>query len=253
VIVDCHTHVPSEAVAPRDRKLAISGSQRRHGIDHSLLFTLDGLFGDADRHNQILAAYVAKDPARLSGFATVNPREARAADDLRVAIRGYGLRGLKLHPWLQGFHPLDPSMQVIGETAAELGIPILFHDGTPPYSTPLQVAAFAARHPDVQVILGHAGLLDLWSEALAASQRHPNVWLCFCGPPTYALQEMVDRGPRERMLFGSDIGFGGGSGYGGSPNDDIVRHRLSQVRTLGLPPDDLEALLGGNATRLLGL
>ena len=70
------------------------------------------------------------------------------------------------------------------------------------------------------------------------------MWLCLCGPPTYALQQIVDRVPRERLLFGSDIGFGA---------DYQLRHRLGQIHALDLDEDDRAAILGGNAARLLGL
>jgi predicted TIM-barrel fold metal-dependent hydrolase len=254
MIIDCHNHVPSEAAAPADRRLAILETQMRHGIDHSLLFTMDGMFGDADRHNRILAEYVAQAPERVTGFATVDPRHPQAVEHLEAAVRVHGLRGLKVHPWLQGIHPLDPSMAPIGHAAARLGIPMLFHDGTPPYATPLQVAAFAERHPDVRVVLGHAGLLELWPEALAAAQRLENVWLCLCGPPTHGLRSIVRDGPTDRIVVGSDFGFGGGSAYDVTQaNDDQVRHRIDQVRTLPMAAATREAILGGNARRLLGM
>jgi predicted TIM-barrel fold metal-dependent hydrolase len=121
---------------------------------------------------------------------------------------------------------------------------MLFHDGTPPYTTPLQIALLAERYPELTVILGHSGLLDLWPEALAAASRNENVWLCLCGPPTAALQKLVDAVPHERIVFGSDIGFG---------RDYQARHRIEQVRALDLSGESRDAILGGNAVRLLSL
>jgi predicted TIM-barrel fold metal-dependent hydrolase len=154
------------------------------------------------------------------------------------------MRGVKLHPWLQGFSPLEAYVEPVARACAELGVPMIFHDGTPAYSTPLQLGLLAERHPDLTVILGHSGLLDLWPEALAAAQRHDNVWLCLCGPPTSGLRHLVDGVPHDRLLFGSDAGFG---------PDYQVRHRLEQLRSLGLPQPSLDAILGGNAVRLLEL
>jgi predicted TIM-barrel fold metal-dependent hydrolase len=216
----------------------------RYGIDHSVVFTLDGFFESSRRHNDELARFVAEHPGRLTAFATVHPRRVDAADEVRRAVTELGMKGLKLHPWLQGISPLEAYMGPIAEVCAELSVPLLFHDGTPPYSTPLQFALLAERHPEVTVILGHSGLLDLWPEALAAGKRAPNIWLCLCGPPTYALQKLVDGVPHDRILFGSDIGFG---------SDYPARHRLEQVRSLDLPSESLDAILGGNAARLLGL
>jgi uncharacterized protein len=77
-----------------------------------------------------------------------------------------------------------------------------------------------------------------------AARRNENVWLCLCGPPTAALQKLVDAVPHERIVFGSDIGFG---------RDYQARHRIEQVRVLDLAKDSLDAILGGNAARLLSL
>ena len=57
------------------------------------------------------------------------------------------MRGVKLHPWLQGFSAHEPGLDPLCEVAAAAGVPILFHDGTPPFSTPLQLASLARRHP----------------------------------------------------------------------------------------------------------
>lgn len=242
MIVDCHTHHLAGAYANYGGNLL--GSMDLYGIDHAAVFTYDGFFEESGRHNDELARFVDRQPDRLTAFATVHPRRPDAAAEVRRAVTELGMKGLKLHPWLQGISPLEAYMDPVAEACAELGVPMIFHDGTPPYSTPLQFALLAERHPDVTVILGHSGLLDLWPEALAAAGRTANVWLCLCGPPTYALQKLVDGVPHDRILFGSDIGFG---------SDYQARHRLEQVRALDLAPASLDAILGGNAVRLLGL
>lgn len=243
MIVDCHTHYVGQAYAHLGAGPLVEGMDR-YGVDHAIVFTLDGFFEDSRKHNDELAGFMAAHPGRLTGFASVYPRRADAADEIRRAVTELGMKGVKFHPWLQGFSPVEAFMTPIAETCVELGVPMIFHDGTPPYTTPLQIAVLAERHPELNVILGHSGLLDLWPEALAAARRNENVWLCLCGPPTSALQKLVDGVPHERILFGSDIGFG---------HDYQERHRLEQVRALDLSDASLEAILGGNAVRLLGL
>ena len=243
MIVDFHTHFTGRSYAHLGAGSLVE-SMDLYGIDHAVVFTLDGFFEDVRRHNDELAAFAAEHPGRLTPFATVYPRHAGAADEVRRAVEELGMKGVKLHPWLQGFNPLEAYMEPVARACAELGVPLIFHDGTPPYSTPLLLGLLAERHPDLDVVLGHSGLLDLWPEALAAGRRHPNVWLCLSGPPTAALQKLVDGVPHERILFGSDTGFG---------HDYQARHRLEQVRSLDLPPGALEEILGGNAARLLGL
>jgi uncharacterized protein len=245
VIVDCHTHFVSELYGHLGGNVRpLVESMDVHGIDHAVVFTLDGFFEESRPHNDKLAEFVATHPGRLTGFASVHPRRADAADEVRRAVTELGMKGVKFHPWLQGFSPVETFMNPIAETCVELGVPMIFHDGTPPYTTPLQIALLAERYPDLTVILGHSGLLDFWPEALTAARRNENVWLCLCGPPTAALQKLVDAVPHERIVFGSDIGFG---------RDYQARHRIEQVRVLDLSGESCDAILGGNAARLLSL
>jgi aminocarboxymuconate-semialdehyde decarboxylase len=56
------------------------------------------------------------------------------------------------------------------------------------------------------------------------------------------LRALIDYAGRDRVMLGSDYPFDMGD----------ARH-ADTVRALGLPPDVEEAILGGNAERLLGL
>jgi predicted TIM-barrel fold metal-dependent hydrolase len=150
---------------------------------------------------------------------------------------------VKLHPWAQAFAPTDPAMMdPIGNEMARLGVPVVFHDGTPPYSSPLQIAHFAMRHPTVPVILGHGGLHDLWKEAVFAAERCPNVYIIPSGTPPHGLQQAVKRLPIERFLFGSDAGFG---------DPYWQTFQLEKIRSLELKPEAEALVLGGNALRIL--
>lgn len=242
MIIDCHTHLPSRSPGGGEwsDRLALMD---RHGINRAMVFPFDGLLADAERHNDAMAAFVLRAPERLIGFAAVNPRLPTAADEVRRSVLALGLQGVKLHPWLQGFSPLEAYLDPVAEAAAELGVPMAFHDGTPPNSTPLQIAALAERHPNLQVLLAHSGLLDLWLEAIEACSV-PNVWLILCGPPVYALRRIVAAVPLRKILFGTDAGFG---------DDYQAFHRLAQVRAGGFPETTVAAILGGNAARLLRL
>ncbi|PKQ14226.1 MAG: amidohydrolase, partial [Actinobacteria bacterium HGW-Actinobacteria-8] len=127
----------------------------------------------------------------------------------------------------------------------ELDMPIIFHDGTPPYSGSLQIANLAYRHPDLTVILGHSGLRDTWLEALAAVKRYPNIWLCFCGAAPYGIRKIVKEADTSRLMFGTDNGFS--SARGG------CEYRMAQITSLAVSDVVKAAILGGNAQRLFGL
>lgn len=243
-VIDTHTHMPGVAVP------GITGHAQKtfidlldhNGVDQAWVFTLDGLFFDPAPYNPLVVDFCSINPERLIPFCTVHPRYPGAADELRHCVRDQGMRGLKLHPWTQAFSPNDAIMDPIGEELSSLGIPVVFHDGTPPNSSPMQIAYFAMRHPKVTVILGHAGLHDLWKEAMYAAERCPNIYLIPSGMPPFGLQTAIKRLPIERFLFGSDAGFG---------HPYWQTFQLEKVRSLDLSPEEEGLFLGGNAERIM--
>jgi predicted TIM-barrel fold metal-dependent hydrolase len=242
-MIDFHVHQPrANAYSPA----AYIEAMDALGIDVSVVFTYDGLLRPTASANDALAAFVATAPDRLIAFATVDPRDPGASDEVARCVDQHGMRGIKLHPWLQGFSAHEPGLGTLCETTADLGIPILFHDGTPPFSTPLQLAYLARSHPRTTIVLGHGGLHDLWREAIAAVQTTSNVHLCMCATPTYAMRAIVAACPLERLLFGTDAGLRP------EPLQRYAVLRIRQLEELGLSDTQRAAILDDNPRRLLG-
>ena len=241
-MIDFHVHQP--AAAAYDGR-AYVGVMDELGVGVSVVFTYEGLLRPSAAANDSLAAWVAAVPGRLVAFATVDPRDPGAAAEIDRCVRELGMRGVKLHPWLQGFSAHEPGLGPVCETAAELGVPVLFHDGTPPFSTPLQLATLARRHPRTALVLGHGGLHDLWREAIEAVLTTPNVHLCMCGTPGYAMRAIVARCPLDRLLFGTDAGLRP------EPRQRYAVLRVHQLGELGLDDAQRAAILETNPRRLL--
>lgn len=246
--IDFHVHRPSRRGLwgledyPPDAYLELMDAM---GVDSSVILPLDGLVHDARTGNDEVAAWCAAEPERLVPYCTVAPREPGAAAELRRCVEELGMRGLKLHPWLQGFHPLEAFMDPVCREAARLGVPVLLHDGTPPYSTPLQIARLAARHPEVRFVLGHGGLYDLWPEAIAAVRRHPNVYACMTSLHPQAMRHLVRALPADRLLFGTDAGLAAAGAHG------YAAERWAELRALDLDPAVEQAIVAGTPAGLL--
>jgi hypothetical protein len=241
-MIDFHVHQPRAGTYGPEEYVRTMDAL---GIDVSVVFTYEGLLRPSPEANDSLARFVAAAPARLVAFATVDPRDPQAGSEIERCVRGHGMRGVKLHPWLQGFSAHEPGLGAVCETVAALGVPVLFHDGTPPFSTPLQLASLALRHPATTVVLGHGGLHDLWREAVAAVATTANVHLCMCATPPYAMRAIVERCPLERLLFGTDAGLGP------EPLQRYAALRIRQLDGLGLSDAVLRAILEDNPRRLL--
>jgi predicted TIM-barrel fold metal-dependent hydrolase len=191
--------------------------------------------------NDTLIAAAAESEGRLVAYATVHPSYGDAA---RAEIRrcaAEGARGLKFHPWLQGFSLTDPEFGECCALAADLGLPVVFHDGTPIYSTTEQVLALAGRYPSTTFVLGHSGLLFNWRTTLYLESR-PNVYATLCGVSPRAMEIICARVPTERLLWGSDFGFG---------TKDFLGYRLRLFGEIDIGDDVRTAVLEENPARLL--
>jgi uncharacterized protein len=241
-MIDFHVHQPLAGTYGAEDYVAVMDDL---GIDVSVVFTYEGLLHPSAAANDSLARFAGAAPHRLVAFATVDPREPGAADEIQRCLDVHRMRGIKLHPWLQGFSAHEPGLDPICEVAAAAGVPVLFHDGTPPFSTPLQLAQLARRHPETTIVLGHGGLQDLWREAIAAVQTTTNVHLCMCGTPPYAMRAIVERCPLDRLLFGTDAGLRP------EPLHRYAVLRIRQLEALGLGAEELRAIVEENPRRLL--
>lgn len=246
MVIDAHTHLfgkwlDVQGTSPRQ----LADSLKSVGVDKAFVFTLDGFFGNCPRHNDELARLAAECPEELIAFGTVDPYQGEeAVKETRRCITELGMKGMKFHPWLQAFSLSIPAMDDIAEECGRLGVPISFHDGTPPYASTPQTANLADSHPETKIILGHSGLHDQWPDAVRWAERLPNLYLTTCGTPFVALQKMAERVGPDRILFGTDAGFSG---------PEMVLYHLDNIHALPISKNDKEKILGGNAARLVGI
>ena len=247
-IIDFHAHLDDRWFDQplMDTRAFLAGLDRS-GISAACVFTLMGFYEDCPRHNDLLLKRCDAATGRLLPFITVDPKLGRpAVSELRRCIATRRFKGVKFHPWLQAFAPsmVKATMIEILQTAAEANLPILFHDGTPPYSTTPQIAAAARWVPQARVVLGHAGLADYCTAAAQLVRDIPNLHACVCGPRAGDVRHLVDTAGHHKILFGSDYGLSDAM---------ILEDRLDAVRFAGLTPEQAHAICYRNAARLLNL
>lgn len=250
-MIDFHTHTPAWKSATWLAGAAFGATEfvtfmDSAGIDHAVVLSHDGLFNPTPEANDEVAAFVGEYPDRMVGFCTVSPRHATAVQEVERCFTELGMRGLKLHPWLQGFSMHERSLDPICEVVIEHQGILLCHDGTPPYSTGLQIAALARRHPKLPVVLGHGGLHDCWREALQATIETPNVYLCICGTPPYAARKILQDAPAGKVLFGTDAGLSD------KASQDYAVARVREIDGWGITAEQRQQLLVDSPRALLG-
>jgi hypothetical protein len=190
----------------------------------------------------LIAAACAEFPDRLYGFARLHPGYGdRAIKLLRSAVNDLGFLGLKLHPVSTLSHPAGPDTVALVRESSDLGVPVLFHCGDEPMTTPYQIATLAKKCPEARIILGHMGGYYHVDEAIDAAERFPNLYLETSAMPfPHKIHEAVRRIGAGRVLFGSD----------GPVCSPVLE--MEKVRLASLSGADTAQVLGGTINMLLG-
>jgi predicted TIM-barrel fold metal-dependent hydrolase len=191
---------------------------------------------------ELIAAACAEFPDRLYGFARLHPGYGdHAVRLLRSAVSDLGFLGLKLHPVSTLSHPAGADTVALVREATDLGVPVLFHCGDEPMTTPYQIATLAEKCPEAQIILGHMGGYYHVDEAIEAAERFPNLYLETSAMPfPLKIHEAVRRIGAGRVLFGSD----------GPVCSPVLE--MEKIRLASLSDADTAQVLGGTINGLLG-
>ncbi len=210
-IIDTHVHL-YDGGWPPESPVGLSNRQMLDlmdelGIEQVWLSPISGAIRDFQKFNDDLFQFTSAAPSGLRRFYIVNPIWLdTAVEEVHRVANTMRADGIKLHPWLQAFSAMYPCVDRVIAACVEHDLPVLFHDGTPPYSDSLQIASLAERFPKAKIILGHAGLYDGYRAAIAAAKRHRNIYLCVCGPAIGDTRAMITALGPERILYGSDGG-----------------------------------------------
>ncbi|MGC9319592.1 MAG: amidohydrolase family protein [Armatimonadota bacterium] len=251
MIIDCHIH-PTAAVggSPADCAKELLPFADRMGIEMMGVSLGPRFFpqpteAQIEADNDFNARLIKLHPDRFFSYANLNPNYLRhSLEELDRRVANGPFVGIKLWIALCCAHPnLDP----ICEWAAELGAPILQHTflraggNLPHESSPADLVALAARHPDVTFIAAHAGL-D-WERGLATVAPRPNILVDTCGfDPEMGFTEMAVRelGAR-RVVYGSDA------------TGRSFASQLAKVRGADISEETRCRVLGGNMRSVLHL
>lgn len=243
-----------EQVLPMLSEDALLRQMDEAGIERSVLFALYCPILKAS--NAFVRDACARHPDRFWGYASVDPHDPRAPEVLEEAVTEYGLKGLKLHPPLQGFYPNDRKLWPLYAKAEALGIPVVLHVGCTPFghlvrldqAQPLLLDEVACAFPRLPIVLPHLG--TLWHhETFMLVEKHPNVYVDMAAYP-YELRELVtpsivQRIGRHKWLFGTDFPM---------PYEGRL-HRMADfvevVNDLPLEPEVRQGMFSGNLLRLL--
>jgi uncharacterized protein len=280
MIVDVHTHVwespchigetfiaDAQAVAGEGyRDIAVDLDMHwmaMEPVDHAVVLGFRASHVGVLVPNEYVAGYVQRHPGKLIGFASVDPQDADAVDQLDHAVTGLKLRGLKMGPIYQNVAPSDPRFRRIMARAEELKIPVLIHQGTTfcanvslEIANPIQLQPLALEFPKLKMVIAHLG--HPWiPETLVLIRKNRNVFAdisaLFYRPWQFynALVSAMEYGVLDRLLLGSDYPF-----TTPSATMEALRkiNRMTQGTNLPrIPEEKIEQIIYRDTLDLLGI
>jgi predicted TIM-barrel fold metal-dependent hydrolase len=264
-IIDFHVHPPLDAeekgVNPQSIAEELLNLMDKSGISKAVILPIAPYIS-----NNYIYRIVEVEPRRLVGFASVVPNPAdRAVKELERAVSDLGLRGLKLHPGMQGFCLRSTHVWKVLRRAGELGIPVIIHalwmdesslyfkSPYKPWENPLEdYALLPYIAPETRLIYAHMGGLLHFKEVFNIA-THRNVYL----DTSYSIITITREVGLERLahyikLLGAEkVLFGSDTVPGLTPEDLGPKKQIELINRFPLGEEEKEKILFKNAQKLL--
>lgn len=255
-VFDAHCHIYPEKIVDRavpatDRFYDVTSACRgtvedllrendEAGVDLSLVESVATTPKQVPSINRFIAATVSAHPDRLCGLGTLHPDSEDLEADVRQIV-SLGLKGVKLHPEIQGFKVDEARCMPIYELCTAYRLPLLMHTGDKRYdcSNPDRLLPLFKKFSGMTFIGAHFGGWSLWEEAYKTLAGLPNLYVD-CSSSFYrmtpgSVKKVVSAYGTDRVLFGTDYPMW-------KPESE-----LDYLFSVGFDDEDLKKMLWDNA------
>ena len=277
MIIDFHTHIfpkyicenrekyfPGESAfkllydSPKSKLVGakeLIEAMDEQGIDRSVIFGFPWKNPElSGKQNDYIMESVAAYPDRLVGFCCLDPSGRETGRELERCLRD-GLSGLgELAFYESGIDTASlDRLASLMEICRDFDVPVLIHTNEPvghmyPGKSPntlMQIYTLVRRFPENKIVLAHWGggifLYSLLKKEVKESLK--NVWYDTAASP-FLYNPDIWRYARnlvgvDKILFGTDFPLLKPDRY------------FKELKSSGLAEEDIHAICGGNAARLL--
>jgi uncharacterized protein len=182
-------------------------------------------------------------PKRFRGIVNFSP--LLDLEDYRSLVARFVCEhefvAVKLNPMQHLASPLMANSDKVFDTAAELGVPVIVHTGLgAPWALPSLCIPQARRHPELPIILAHAGYSFYTAEAYVAASECANIYLEPSWCSIHDLNWLIQKVNTNRILFGSD-------------QPENIPIELAKYHTLSLDEESLADCLWRTAQHVFNL
>ncbi|MBQ8533859.1 MAG: amidohydrolase [Clostridia bacterium] len=261
-VIDSHCHIYPEKIAGKavpatDRFYDVTSycdgtvgmlleEGQKAGIDHFLVQSVATTPHQVKSINEFIAQSVRESDGKMTGLGTLHPdSEDQEADVLHLIE--LGLKGVKLHPDIQGFKIDDYRCLKIYELCEKYHLPILFHTGDYRYdnSNPNRLKPVLDIYQGLTVIGAHFGGWSIYEEATKAYKDVPNFYVD-CSSSFYYIDKptakrLIETYGTDRVMFATDYPMW-------NPSKE-----LEFFMSLGFSDEDYEKMLYKNAAKLFDI
>lgn len=261
-IIDIHTHIFPDELAPRAMAVlsdnckslplldgtcaGLLASMDKAGVDKSAIMPIATKPSHVRSINK-WAADISRKHNKLISFGTLHPAQDDWRDEIGQLVAD-GIPGVKLHPDYQNFFVDDSDLVPIYKALADAGLILLFHAGVdiglppPVHCTPGRLARVLDSVPELKIIAAHMGGYDRWDDVkkyLAGRDLYFDTSYSLTDLGADKMAELIKAHGVDKVLFGTDSPWTGQAA------------EIAGIRALPLANDEINAILGGNAARLL--
>ncbi len=261
-VIDAHCHIYPEKIAAK----AVGGTDNFYGVTSARKGTVEDLLTQGNEVgidkfivqsvattpkqvksiNEFIAENVKTYPEKLVGLGTLHPESEDIAGDIGH-LAELGLKGVKLHPDIQGFKLDDYRCLKIYEICEEKGLKMLLHTGDNryDYSNPNRLLPLLNTYKSLIFIGAHFGGYSVWSEACEKLAGIDNFYVdcssSFGFIDKALARELIIRYTPEKVLFGTDYPMWN------------AQSELEYLFSLGLDNDQLSSILSINTKKIFNL
>jgi predicted TIM-barrel fold metal-dependent hydrolase len=191
--------------------------------------------------NDFIIDLVHRHPDRLFGFGQVIPGTDGDIEEVE-RIAQAGLRGLKLHPTMHGYHVADHGLlDPLFDACRRHGLLVLVNALDDAFCSPLAIEEIARGFPEVPTLIAHMGAVWNVPEAILVAERTPNIYLETSSTLLADVRRAYARLGAEKIVMGTEW-----------PGHDFDLERMKLAKAI-TDPADLALVEGGTMARLLRL
>lgn len=260
-ITDAHCHIYPDKIAEKaaqstgkfydlgmtyDGKVSTLMKEAKNaGVDHCVVQSVATKPEQVSSINTFIAESVKNSEGFMTGLGTLHPDSSDIEGDIEEIV-SLGLRGVKLHPDIQGFKIDDYRCLKIYELC-EGRLPILMHMGDKRFdmSNPNRLAPVLDIYKNLTVVGAHFGGYSVWDDAERMLPRYPNIVVdcssCFFTMTDEEILRAINAFGTDRVLFGTDYPMW------------QIKPEIDRLLSLNLSDEDYEKIFHKNAERIFGI